>query len=76
MDEDEDEGSGIQKIFISPKSSDRIKRAFVLLGQRKSSMEDNPDALAEFTGILDSMMSDGKLPVRAYKILMKKWSSH
>ena len=76
VDEEADEGSGMQKIFISPKSSDRIKRAFVLHGERKSSMEDNPDASAEFTGIPDSLMSDGKLPVRAYKILTKKWSSH
>ena len=72
--EEEDEGEGMQKIFISPNSSDRIKRAFVLLGQRKSSMEDNPDTLAEFTTILDSMMTDGKLPVRAYRVLMKKWN--
>ena len=70
--EEEDEGEGMQKIFISPNSSDRIKRAFVLLGQRKSSTEDNPDTLAEFTGILDSLTSDGKLPVRTYGILMKK----
>jgi hypothetical protein len=72
----DDEGKGIQKVFIPPNADDRIKRAFVLLGQRKSSMEDNPDALAEFTAILDSMMSDGKLATRKYKLLMKKWQNN
>jgi hypothetical protein len=64
---------GIRLIAISPHSDERIKRAAVLLGQRKSTREDNPDTLAEFTGILDSLMKDGKLPVNAYKRFMRLW---
>lgn len=57
-------GKGLLKIFVSPNSNDRIKRAFVFLGYQKSlDRIENSDALNKFTTTLDSLLSDGTLNI-------------
>jgi len=63
----------MKPIILSPHTDDRLKRAFVLLGYKKSSNESNPDTLTEFTSILDSLLSEGTLSIDKYRLLMKKY---
>ena len=73
-DDDPDYDGNGMPIFLSPHANERIKRAFVLLGHKKSAKEDNPDALNEFTSILDSLMVEKKLGVNHYKRLIKEFN--
>lgn len=70
---EDNEGSGL--IVLSPNSNERIKRALVLLGNKQSAKTVIPDALTEFTAILDSLLNEKLITVDKYKVLLKKFSA-
>jgi hypothetical protein len=60
-------------IVIPPNADDRLKRAFVLLGKKRSGKEDIPAELAEFSALLDALLKDKKIDITQYSSLMNKY---